>query len=63
MQLHFNDIEFIKKTTVLRILKKKGESEAMRLYPEYTNFILRVRGMNEDEIKEVFKEEDYMMMH
>lgn len=63
MQLHSDDIEYIKKTTVLRILKKKGEAETIRLYPEYTDFILKVRGMNDDEIKALFKEEDCMMTH
>lgn len=42
MQVNYDDIEFLKKMTVLRILRKKGEAETIRLYPEYTNFILSI---------------------
>ena len=40
-----DNIEEMKKMTVLRIIRKRGELEALRLYPEYTSFILKVRNM------------------
>lgn len=63
MQVHPNDIDFIKKMNILRLLKKRGATETMRLYPEFTSFILRVKDLNEQQIKELLKEEDCLATH
>lgn len=46
------DFDLPKKMHALNIWREKGETEALRLYPEYTGFIISCRGKDYEQAKE-----------